>query len=653
MKSPIGIKGGGTFFVNMKFAVLFSVLVALVKAEQVVFPEIHQDIPVHFYPVGETHALYMESQPDLDPTSIAINFASSLGNFQFVVKNSYQTRHNNVHHVYLKQICNGLEVVNGDMNINIVDGKVVSYGSSFYEGEIPSSHMLFTAPETISPFTAVSKLAEYIGVSSDLSGVELTETSGSMLAVDSAVTIENVPFTTEPVSAKLAFIQTNGGQSLELVWNTLMPMEDNHLDSFVSARDGEILEIIDWVHNAPARNSYNVYDIGTNDPLDGERSIAYNGTFFEKNSPLGWHDTGKTTFQDTQGNNVRAQDNSSNRRDWESNYRPKGVVSRSSGSLGFDFPINFKDDPKVYRDAAITNLFYWNNLIHDLFYEYGFDEVSGNFQDNNFNKGGRENDGVIANAQDGSGTNNANFMTPPDGQRPRMRMYVWTQSRPRRDGDLDNGIIIHEYAHGISIRLTGGPSNVRCLGGGEAGGMGEGWGDFFGVLLRMRDSYDRFTQFAMGNYSMNNKRGVRKYVYTSDMKINPDTYASIKKPGYGGVHAKGQVWAVILLECYWNMIEKHGFDASWKLGSSGNSMMLQNVVDGLKIQPCRPNFVHARDAILEADDRNFEGANKCLIWKGFAKRGLGVNAVGGGTEDFTVPSECEEEEFHFTVFGRQ
>ena len=47
---------------------------------------------------------------------------------------------------------------------------------------------------------------------------------------------------------------------------------------------------------------------------------------------------------------------------------------------------------------------------------------------------------------------------------------IWTGVTPNRDGDLDNGIIIHEYAHGISNRLTGGPSNSSCLGNAEQGG---------------------------------------------------------------------------------------------------------------------------------------------------------------------------------------
>ena len=32
---------------------------------------------------------------------------------------------------------------------------------------------------------------------------------------------------------------------------------------------------------------------------------------------------------------------------------------------------------------------------------------------------------------------------------------------PDRDSDLDSGVIIHEYGHGFSNRLTGG--NVGCL----------------------------------------------------------------------------------------------------------------------------------------------------------------------------------------------
>ena len=80
----------------------------------------------------------------------------------------------------------------------------------------------------------------------------------------------------------------------------------------------------------------------------------------------------------------------------------------------------------------MTNLFYWVNVLHDLYYHYGFDEKSGNFQENNYGRGGAQNDSVQAEAQDGGGENNANFATPPDGQKPRMQLYLWTITESRR-----------------------------------------------------------------------------------------------------------------------------------------------------------------------------------------------------------------------------
>jgi len=287
--------------------------------------------------------------------------------------------------------------------------------------------------------------------------------------------------------------------------------------------------------------------------------------------------------------------------------------------------------------------FFWNNIIHVVFYEYGFDEVSGNFQENNFGRGGLGNDAVQANAQDGAGYNNANFATPPDGSRPRMRMYEWNRSNPRRDGDLDNGIIIHEYGHGISIRLTGGPQNVNCLSGGEAGGMGEGWGDWWATALRQREEYKSTDEFPMGDYD--NIVGIRKFPYTTDMNRNPETYNYIARAGYEGVHAKGEVWCGILWECYWAFVEAYGFNPDWYQANApeGNIKIFRDVVDGLKIQPCRPTFVDARDAIIAAHKKNYgEGdlRGTCLLWRAFAKRGLGTGARAGGVQSFDYPANC-------------
>jgi extracellular elastinolytic metalloproteinase len=79
--------------------------------------------------------------------------------------------------------------------------------------------------------------------------------------------------------------------------------------------------------------------------------------------------------------------------------------------------------------------------------------------------------------------------------------------------------------------------------------------------------------------------------------------------------------------------------------TSGNTLALQLVVDGMKLQPCSPTFVSARDAILQAEKVATGGKHQCALWAAFAKRGVGKNAKSGRpvVGDFTVPDECKSE----------
>jgi extracellular elastinolytic metalloproteinase len=446
-------------------------------------------------------------------------------------------------------------------------------------------------------------------------------------------TVSGASFAVKDIPAVLKYLQVNNGAELTLVWSLELETEDNMYNAFVDVTDGEVVQLLDWVSDA----AYNVFPFGINDPQSGDRQYVQNPANAEA-SPLGWHSLGAgQESTKTIGNNVIAQENLNGNADYINNYRPDG-----GANLDFNFPLFLQLQPTEYQDTSITNLFYWNNVIHDLFFVYGFNEEAGNFQETNFGSVGAGGDFVIAHAQDGSGFNNANFATPPDGQKGRMRMYVWTASTPRRDGDLDGGIVMHEYAHGISNRLTGGRTNVGCLGFGEPGGMGEGWGDTFATITRVTASTTRTQNYAMGDYSANDAGGIRNYVYSTNMTTNPSTYNYVVRPGYSGVHAKGEVWAVILYDVFWNMVEANGFDSNWYnvASNAGNVKMLQLIVDGMKLQPCNPNFVQARDAILEADELNYDGANQCTLWRGFAKRGLGTGARFEGVESFDVPAEC-------------
>jgi extracellular elastinolytic metalloproteinase len=105
-----------------------------------------------------------------------------------------------------------------------------------------------------------------------------------------------------------------------------------------------------------------------------------------------------------------------------------------------------------------------------------------------------------------------------------------------------------------------------------------------------------------------------------------------------------------LYEVYWTFVDAHGFNENWyaikerktnkNAKLEGNLLILQLIVDGLKLQPCRPSFVQARDAIMKADEVGFNGEHVCLLWKAFALRGLGYSAKTGGIEAFDLPQEC-------------
>ena len=223
-------------------------------------------------------------------------------------------------------------------------------------------------------------------------------------------------------------------------------------------------------------------------------------------------------------------------------------------------------------------------------------------------------------------------------------MFIFDVSEPRRDGAFENAIVIHELAHGLSNRLTGGPDNANCLSSAEAGGLGEGWSDMVATVLEMEDIDTPQTPKAVGQYATNNARsGVRQFPYISDLKVNPLTYGDGRRTQQ--VHAVGTIWASMLTEVYWNYVQKAGFDRTFRTnpqGTGGNNLFLKTLVAGMKIQPCNPTFVSARDAILAADQSITGGQFQCEISKGFAKRGLGVNAVDGSfRSDFTIPANCQ------------
>ncbi|KAH6601236.1 hypothetical protein BASA50_001760 [Batrachochytrium salamandrivorans] len=388
------------------------------------------------------------------------------------------------------------------------------------------------------------------------------------------------------------YVHLPGGN---IVYAYMLQLRDGNIEkwlqAWVDAHTGQVIHSIDFSNDF----SYKVIDLPGSDPRDGFSLVK--DPEFKASSPEGW-----TTGTQTIGNNVNARDQRS------------GSPGRGSNGV-FDSNHNPDAQPTTPENTqtSAVNLFYIGNFMHDFSYQYGFTEANGNFQKDNFGKGGRGNDAVTINVLSTSGTNNANFLSPADGQAGIMNMFQFTKTNPRRDGGLENVISIHEYVHGISNRLTGGSATGQCLSTKEAGGMGEGWSDFVALVATAKKQSKDITPISVG----------------SDLQRRNE------------VHDIGEVWTIFLWEVYWNLVNKNGFSENLfdAKQSAGNIVAMQLVMGGLMNQPCNPTFLTARDAILKADDSFYKGANKCDIIKGFARRGLGLGARNR-IDDFSVPAEC-------------
>ncbi|ORX73401.1 hypothetical protein DL89DRAFT_265471 [Linderina pennispora] len=495
-----------------------------------------------------------------------------------------------------------VDVVNGQANVNIdAQGRVISSSNSF------------ASADALNRFSKRSRGSLTSRANSDASIVHSLKSLSEY-----QIKITNVPThvaATGESTAKKALLQTDDG-SLVPVWHIVMRQESSWWSAHVNQGTNKIEAINDWVSHYEA---YNVFPRTIDTPNDGKRTVVTNPAD-AKASPKGW-----VTGNGTRGNNVWAQNNPTGGNSWKDNHRP------SSTNGVFNYPLDLSHEPASYVDAATTQLFYTVNTMHDLSYLYGFDEGAGG-------------DYVVAFAQDGSSTNNANFAAPPDGQNGVMRMFVWDLTNPHRDGDFEQSIVAHEYTHGISKRLTGGPSNADCLNSGEASGMGEGWSDTVANLLRIKPGDSRRRDMVVGSYVTG--QGIRDYPYSTNMKTNPLTYGQLDTPNHQGTYSMGTMWATILYEMIWNLIDAHGIatDLFTHDLSKGNCLALQLILNGMKLQPCNPSFIDARNAILQAEKNLTGGKNKCAIWKAFSKRGMGPKASGKSftthVADNAVPAGC-------------
>jgi subtilisin-like proprotein convertase family protein len=405
-------------------------------------------------------------------------------------------------------------------------------------------------------------------------------------------------------------------------------------------------------------------------------------------SPDGWIPDGGET---TTGNNVDAYldrngDDAPDPGSLDVDGRPRGIRDAqsnrrdflgSSGQVRYDYtPAPDGNDPdagdepslEAFQRGVVTQLFYTSNWFHDRFYALGFDEVAGNYQSDNFGRGGLGADPVLMEAQvlADSVVDFGAITTPaPDGISAVVRIGQSATPTPDRDGSLDAGVVFHELAHTVTTRMIGDSAGLNWNPG---GGMGEGWSNFYSLaLLNPGPTDDPDGRYVVSpyrtyrsptTYTDNYVYGYGRFPYSTDNAINPLTWADaddITVDLSGGippcplgfevfgafeVHMLGEIWGLSLWEVRSRIIAANGGDVA-----AGNEVMLEIVTDALKMTPIDPTFIQGRDAVLDADCAANACANEESIWGGFADRGLGYGATAslgiarhiGVKESFDLP----------------
>ncbi|MEO8126802.1 MAG: M36 family metallopeptidase [Bryobacteraceae bacterium] len=554
----------------------------------------------------------------------------------------FRTEHNGITHLIFKQQFQGIDIYNAEWTVNIDrDGQVLNAGGTlFHAADQPSG-----PPSLLSAHGALRAAVRAVNpqLGATFYPLELdVKDRGTKTRFHRGGLGDDVLGTA-------VWYAYNG--TLQPAWTFSIVDTDNiHSYELVVETNGESVmenQPQTWFQSAPPPPRGLVFekDSPQANPTPGvtltalppyrERTVqSFLGDPVA--SQKGWL-SGNTTV----GNNVVAGEN------------PEAVLlltdpkTAQSSTLDFSFPLQLglgAPSPSAFADAATTNLFYWVNRAHDLHYAAGFDEQAGNFQQQNFGRGGLEGDPMYAYSHFGitdvvlPDLDNAFFTTraTQDGTQSMIAMFLANfGSQVFTDGAFDAGVIVHEYTHGVSNRL------VRQLGGPQGGAMGEAWSDFFGLEYTLPEGAPVDGSYTVGEYlAQSPGTGIRTRPYSTDLTVNPLTYARlgnvVLRPE---VHADGEIWMEALWEARAALIRQFG-------ETEGRRRIRLLVIDGMKLSPPSPSMVDARDAILLADRADFKGQSQSQLWAAFARRGLGALAQSTSTNtthiaaSFDTPSNA-------------
>jgi hypothetical protein len=520
------------------------------------------------------------------------------------------------HHLFFQQAIGGVPVFGNGLKANVTrDGRLINIVGS----PLPNS-----------------------AVATSSAGIS----SGEAIAAakrDAGITV--VPLRSD--SARQVYFRTVGGT--RLAYQTIVGAGQSLYQTVVDADSGRILYRRSLVNYANGQ----VLDYYPNAAAGGTRhSVSLDP----------WLSADATTLT---GPNVHVYSDINDSNDAQATEEtPKDAT----GNFGYAFNVfNGSACPKGFpcswnpqqtfswntnRNQGATQLFYFINTFHDHLAAapIGFTVAAGNFQGS---------DPVLGENIDGANTagglpdanhiDNANFATPPDGQSPRMQMYLWHQPGTRfpaedpfiaANGSDEADIVYHENTHGLSNRLVVDANGNSTLGNAEAGAMGEAWSDWYAMDFLVNQGFQPDTaasgEVRIGNYVGWGHDLIRTQPLDCPAGGGGGACPGGATTGAGGytygdyakvtggpeVHADGEIWGETL----------------WDLRTAVGSPTAESLVTrAMELSPGNPSFLDMRNAILQAD-QVAGGANHNTIWSVFAHRGMGYFA-GAVDGDDTSPAE--------------
>ncbi|KAM0282809.1 hypothetical protein ACHAQH_002813 [Verticillium albo-atrum] len=544
----------------------------------------------------------------------------------FRVKDDFYVGSNGVAHVHFQQTIGGIDVDDANFNVNILeDGSVLSFGNSFAKQGVKrrSSREAELYRDPLVAFQSAVEILNLPISNASSATAEATDEVGRYV-------IRGTKGSVSAPQAKLVYVQHDG--AVLLTWRVETDIDSNSLLTYVDADTGKtIAGVIDYTKNA----SYEVYPWGSGNPTEVNRRVVANPED-TASSPFGWHSDGAQSYTTFRGNNVFIT-------------LPPGATSPSSSSLIFSYPYSPADATSRYTEASAAQGFYTVNKFHDILYVLGFNEPAGNFQANNNGKGGAAADPLNLIIQSSAG--GALINVGADGVSPRLQMGVWSGS-PARDSVFDTTVLLHEYMHGVTARLVGGPGSARCLSNMDGLSIDEGFSDLVSTVLRVKTGDTRSKDYTIADWTTGRPVGLRSHYISTSLETTPLTFATLNDLASSGGFDLATVWASAFYDIFWNLADTYGIGDVNRvvLNAAGvpqgaRYLLLKLVLDSEALMPCNAHHLQARDALLEADRVLTGGVNRCAIWKGFARRGFGQNAtVGTGTRGrlngFAVPAGC-------------